>query len=167
MKPQRWPLHHSTHRGAPACGQHPSSRARGRARTGHRLVPVLLPLLLLAGCTSSDRSRSGPFEPYRIEIPQGNYIDQTMFNQLKPGMTREQVRFAMGTPLVADPFRNDRWEYVFHFKHPNGTIDRRRASVKFTADGKVESLSSDPLPAIDDGTDPALPGYRRSTGRFR
>ena len=123
-------------------------------------------LAAVTGCASQDRSRSGLFQPYRIEIPQGNYVDQSMFRQVKPGMTREQVRFALGTPLLTDPFRNDRWDYVFLFKHPDGSVDSRRASVLF-AEGKVASVEADALPDVDEGNDPALPGYRRKQGRYR
>lgn len=119
-----------------------------------------------AGCTSTDRSRSGPFSPYRIEVPQGNYVDQAMLSQVKEGMSRDQVRFALGTPLLVDPFRPDRWDYVFRFQHPNGEADLRRATV-FFADGRVAKIESDALPANDSGADPALPGYRRKQGRFR
>jgi outer membrane protein assembly factor BamE len=122
--------------------------------------------IALAGCASDDRSRSGLFEPYRIDVPQGNYVDQTMLGQIKPGMTPEQVRFALGTPLLIDPFRPERWDYVFRFQHPNGSADMRRATVFFEA-GKVARIEADALPASDDGSDPALPGYRRKQGRYR
>ncbi len=120
----------------------------------------------MAGCASSDRNTSGLFAPYRIDVPQGNYVDQTMLGQVKEGMSREQVRFALGTPLLIDPFRPDRWDYVFRFQHPNGTADLRRATV-FFAEGRVARTEADALPASDEGSDPALPGYRRKQGRFR
>jgi outer membrane protein assembly factor BamE len=119
-----------------------------------------------AGCASGDRSRSGLFQPYKVEVPQGNYVDQTMLGQLKPGMSREQVRFALGTPLLVDPFRPDRWDYVFRFQHPSGAVDLRRATV-FFAEGKVDRIDADALPVSDEGSDPALPGYRRKQGRNR
>ena len=135
-----------------------------------RPAPLLLAVVALAvasaGCTSTDRSRSGLFAPYRIDVPQGNYVDQTMLNQVREGMTRDQVRFALGTPLLVDPFRPDRWDYVFRFQHPNGSADLRRATV-FFADGRVAKVDSDALPVSDEGSDPALPGYRRKQGRFR
>ncbi|HYF57831.1 MAG TPA: outer membrane protein assembly factor BamE [Burkholderiaceae bacterium] len=131
-----------------------------------RLALLAAAALVLGGCASSDRSRSGPFTPYRIDIPQGNYVDQSMLSQVRTGMTREQVRFALGTPLLVDPFRTDRWDYVFRFQHPNGTADLRRATVHF-AEGRVARVEADALPASDDGTDPALPGFRRRQGRFR
>jgi len=125
-----------------------------------------LAALSAAGCASGDRSRSGLFEPYRIEVPQGNYVDQSMLAQVRPGMTPEQVRFALGTPLLIDPFRPDRWDYVFRFQHPNGSADMRRATVFFES-GKVARIEADALPASDDGSDPALPGFRRKQGRYR
>ncbi len=130
------------------------------------LFAVLAAALGGAGCASNDRSRSGPFQPYRIDVPQGNYVDQGMLDQVKPGMTPEQVRFALGTPLLVDPFRPERWDYVFRFQHPNGSADLRRATV-FFAGGRVERVEADALPASDEGSDPALPGFRRKQGRFR
>jgi len=135
-----------------------------------RLASLLLATaslaVAMAGCASSDRSTSGLFAPYRIDVPQGNYVDQTMLGQVKEGMSREQVRFALGTPLLIDPFRPDRWDYVFRFQHPNGAADLRRATV-FFAQGRVARIEADALPASDEGSDPALPGYRRKQGRFR
>ncbi len=49
---------------------------------------------------------------YRINIQQGNYLDQAAVNQIQEGMTRSQVRYLLGTPLVADPFEKDRWDYI-------------------------------------------------------
>ena len=54
--------------------------------------------------------------PYRMEIQQGNYVTQEMASQLKVGMTKEQVRFILGTPLIVDPFHNNRWDYVFRLE---------------------------------------------------
>lgn len=138
-----------------------------RLRRPLPLAPLAVLLAVaLAGCASDDaRGRSGLFQPYRIDVPQGNYVDQQMISQVKPGMSREQVRFALGTPLLVDPFRPDRWDYVFRFQHANGSADLRRATV-FFAEGRVDRIESDALP-VDDDSDPALPGYRRKQGRFR
>jgi len=129
-------------------------------------VLVLACTVALAACASSDRDRSGLFEPYRIGVPQGNYVDRAMLDQIRPGMTQDQVRFALGTPLLVDPFRPDRWDYVFRFQHPNGRADLRRATVHF-ADNRVDRIEADALPAANDGTDPALPGFQRRQGRNR
>lgn len=74
------------------------------------------------------------FAPYRIDVRQGNYIDESMLAQLKPGMTREQVRFVLGSPLVADVFRADRWDYVYRFKPGRGDARQRAISVFFVDD---------------------------------
>ncbi len=141
----------------------PPHRSRSVAAT---LCAVVL-AALSAGCAQGDpRQRSGIFSPYKIEVPQGNYVDMAMLRQVKEGMTRDQVRFALGTPLLVDPFRPDRWDYVFRFQHPNGSADVRRATV-FFAEGRVQQVTSDALPESDEGADPALPGYRRKQGRFR
>ncbi|MFT4100658.1 MAG: outer membrane protein assembly factor BamE [Burkholderiaceae bacterium] len=116
-------------------------------------------LLALGGCASKDNTRSGLFEPYRFDIPQGNYVTQEMLDQVKPGMSREQVRFALGSPLLNAAFRTDRWNYIYRFQHANGRADVRRVVV-FFADNNVERIEADPLPLRDDNDDPALPGYR-------
>jgi outer membrane protein assembly factor BamE len=90
-----------------------------RAGAGHdtgTLVPMQkpLPLLLLAalltGCSLGELRN--PFSVYRIDIPQGNIVNQEMVDQLQPGMNKRQVRFVMGTPLILDTFEPDRWDYL-------------------------------------------------------
>lgn len=120
---------------------------------------VLVTALALAGCSSTDKSRSGLLEPYRFDLPQGNYVTQDLLDQIKVGMTREQVRFALGSPLLVNGFRPDRWDYVFRYQHANGSADLRRVVILFD-DGRVKSIDADALPPRDDHTDPALPGYR-------
>ena len=73
-------------------------------------------------------------EPYRITIQQGNYISQEMVAQLKVGMTREQVRFVLGTPLLQDVFHADRWDYVFYRDVPGAKREQRNLSVVFEKD---------------------------------
>jgi outer membrane protein assembly factor BamE len=138
----------------------PRTAPRWAVGAGLALIAVAV-----AGCQSMfEKSSSGLFHPYRIDVPQGNYVDESSFELLKPGMTPEQVRFALGTPLLADPFHPDRWDYVFRYQFANGVAVLRRTSVYFK-DGKVERTVSDPLPGRDAADDPALPGYRRATGR--
>jgi outer membrane protein assembly factor BamE len=143
-----------------------ASRTVRHPRAHRRGVVALALAAGLAGCASDDRSRSGLLQPYRIEVPQGNYVDQSMLRQVQPGMTPDQVRFVLGTPLLRDPFRPDRWDYVFRFQHPNGSADLRRATVHF-AQGRVTQVEADALPETDEGSDPALPGFRRKQGRNR
>jgi len=103
----------------------------------HPMRFLMLPALvagsvLLAGC-SFDTLTSG-VDPYRIDVRQGNYVDQKMVSQLRKGMTRDQVRFVLGTPLVVDAFRQDRWDYVYLFRPGRGEELRRTISVFFVGD---------------------------------
>ena len=87
-------------------------------------------------------------KPYRIDIQQGNYLSQDMVSQLKKGMTREQVRFVLGTPLVTDIFHGDRWDYVFYRELQNGRKEQRNISVFFEED-KLVRVSGDVAPKAE------------------
>jgi outer membrane protein assembly factor BamE len=87
------------------------------------------------------------FAPYRIDVRQGNYVDDAMLAQLQTGMTREQVRFVLGTPLVADVFHSERWDYVHRFRSGrSGKVEQRAISVFFVNDklARVEGDTSPP-----------------------
>jgi outer membrane protein assembly factor BamE len=73
----------------------------------------------------------GIFTPYRITIQQGNFISQEMADQVKLGMTREQVRFLLGTALITDMFHADRWDYIFRLLKPSGELTTSRVTVFF------------------------------------
>lgn len=73
----------------------------------------------------------GTLNPFKIDIRQGNYVSQDMVAQLKPGQTKDQVRFILGTPLVVDTFHSDRWDYVYRFQPGRGTVEQRRLIVYF------------------------------------
>ena len=77
--------------------------------------------LLLGACALPDF-----MSPYRIDIQQGNYITQEMVSQLKPGMSKEQVRYVLGTPLVTDIFHAERWDYVYWREAPSGKRESRK-----------------------------------------
>ncbi|MBR0566317.1 outer membrane protein assembly factor BamE [Azoarcus sp. L1K30] len=96
------------------------------------LIPALAAISLLAGC--SFNSITDRITPYRIDVRQGNYVDQSMVAQLKRGMTRDQVRFVLGSPLVTDVFRTDRWDYVYRFRPGQGEVEQRVISVFFAGD---------------------------------
>ncbi|MFM8330715.1 MAG: outer membrane protein assembly factor BamE [Candidatus Methylumidiphilus sp.] len=93
---------------------------------------LLIACLALPACTDAIRI---PFV-YRIDIHQGNIYDQEMVDQLKPGMTKRQVAFVMGTPLLQDVYHNDRWDYVYS-NEPGG---EDRVEKKFTIHFKDEEL---------------------------
>lgn len=91
------------------------------------LLPVLL-VSLLAGCSNFK------IGPHRIDVQQGNSLDQESLARLKPGLSRSQVRFLLGTPLIVDPFRNDRWDYVYVFHRAGRLAEQKRVSLFFEGD---------------------------------
>jgi outer membrane protein assembly factor BamE len=99
------------------------------ATRGFRMAAVGMLLMSGAGCTVP--TQVAGVKPYRMEIQQGNFISQEMIGQLKQGMTKEQVRFALGTPLLTDIFHADRWDYVFYRDMPDGRREQRKVAVFF------------------------------------
>lgn len=85
------------------------------------------------------------FSPYRPMIQQGNFISQEMLVQLKEGMTRDQVRFVLGTPLLTDIFHANRWDYPFRLARGDGEVTSSRVVVYFE-DGKVARFEGGNLP---------------------
>jgi outer membrane protein assembly factor BamE len=96
--------------------------------------------LVLAGC-----SWTPSLGVYKLDINQGNYITQDQVDKLKVGQTRQQARFALGTPLVADPFHANRWDYVYEFTRQGRTLEHRRFTVYFV-DDKVARWEGDEMP---------------------
>jgi outer membrane protein assembly factor BamE len=86
------------------------------------------------------------FTPHKIDIQQGNVVTQDMVAKLKPGMSKSQVRFALGTPLVVDPFHNDRWDYVY-VQQKGGRVAEQRRIVVLFADDKLLRIDGDVVPA--------------------
>ena len=90
----------------------------------HVLFAAIL-ALLLSGCLSV----------YKVEVQQGNVVTQEMIDKLKPGMTPSQVRFVMGTPLIVDPFHQNRWDYYYYLRRSNETSgESQRVTVVFKND---------------------------------
>jgi outer membrane protein assembly factor BamE len=93
----------------------------------------------------------GFLTPYRIDIQQGNFVSREMVAQLKEGMQRkegvtpEQVRFVLGTPLLTDMFHANRWDYVFRLKKSTGEVIASRVSV-FFKDNRLVNIEGDTLP---------------------
>lgn len=103
---------------------------------------------LSAGCESLQRTDSflGFITPYRIDIVQGNAITKEQVAAVKPGMTRLQARDILGTPLIADPFHADRWDYIFTLRRPGTELQRRSVVVSFEGD-VVKSIDAPELPS--------------------
>jgi outer membrane protein assembly factor BamE len=99
-------------------------------------------LCLLCACS---RSYDGGFNApllHKIDIQQGNVIDQKMLNRLKPGMDKKQVKFIMGTPVLIDPFHSERWEYIYSFQKGGTVREQRHITLHFEND-KLAFISGD------------------------
>lgn len=105
-----------------------------------RILPLLLALALSA-CSGMPS-----LTPYKVEVQQGNYVTQDMVSKLKPGMTKDQVRYVLGTPLIEDPFHASRWDYVYLVDRGGKLLEERRLTVLFEGD-KLVRLEGDVVPA--------------------
>ncbi|GLR70600.1 outer membrane protein assembly factor BamE [Agaribacter marinus] len=101
-----------------------------------KLAAVLFAIILMTGCSNWI---------YRIDIPQGNFLDQKDVNQLRIAMTQEQVRFVLGNPVVEDSFDNNTWYYVYDMKRgmrKRGKDFRKELVLKFDS-GRLSSMTGD------------------------
>jgi len=116
------------------------------------LAAFVLSGLLLGGCSSVPRI----VNEYKIDIQQGNVLSQEMVSQLKPGQTRDQVRFLLGTPMVADIFHQQRWDYAYRFQSgATGQIESRRLSVYFDENGLLQRVDGNvDVATVDELTSP-------------
>ncbi len=112
--------------------------------TSHKFINIvsaaIISMALLPGCIV-----------HKVDIQQGNVITQKQLSALKVGMSKRDVRYILGTPLVVDPFHSDRWDYYYSFKQgSNKDFEKRRITVVFEEeklariDGDVASLKNDP-----------------------
>ena len=103
---------------------------------------LLVLSLLLTACSSSLPS----IKPYKMPIQQGNLVTSKMMMQLKPGMTKTQVRFVMGTPLISDSFHKDQWDYFYQMEKDGVIIEKRRVTLMFEKD-LLAKVKGDVIPA--------------------
>jgi outer membrane protein assembly factor BamE len=96
-------------------------------------VIFALSLLSLGGCSYY----KFPWV-YRINIEQGNIVDEDKLAQVKVGMSKSQVKFLLGSPLIVDTFNQSRWDYYYSFRTGKGKFDRARVTLNFSG----ESLAS-------------------------
>jgi outer membrane protein assembly factor BamE len=101
-----------------------------RSSTAPAIVALLLGLCM-AGCV------------YRVDVQQGNLLEYSDIQAVKAGMTRSQVRFLLGTPVVEDPFHEDRWDYIYYFRKGRGKRADRRWLIVFFDDERVTEIRRD------------------------
>jgi outer membrane protein assembly factor BamE len=107
------------------------------------VVSALAAALALAGCQSLQSSDSflSRLTPYKVEVVQGNVVTKEQAALAKPGMTRAQIRDVLGSPLLADPFHLDRWDYVFTIRRQGAEPQQRRIVVLFDGE-KLKSIDT-------------------------
>ncbi len=116
----------------------------GQTNRMHRTTIAMLALLVLAGCGV-----------HRIDIQQGNYLDAEQVAKIKPGMTKSQVRFVLGNPVLQDPFHSGRWDYVYYFQSGvTREVTHRRLIVWFEGDTVARTETQGEFDTPPDLVDP-------------
>ncbi len=95
----------------------------------HRIILALGIILILSACTSFRFPGV-----HRITIQQGNVVTQKMINQLKPGMTKGQIKFILGNPIVDDSFDRQRWDYIYTIQIGASPVLRKTLALYFVKD---------------------------------
>ncbi|WP_269531057.1 outer membrane protein assembly factor BamE [Chitinimonas sp. BJYL2] len=103
-----------------------------------RILLISLLLACLPACSY--------LTPYKLDVPQGNPLTADQVAKLKIGMTRAQVRFALGTPMLVDTFHGNRWEYQYYDSKDGKIRNNKRYSVQFDGD-RLISMGGETLPA--------------------
>ncbi len=106
----------------------------------------LLAAALLCGACTAPNWIPGSLKPYRPDVQQGNIITKDMVDQLRTGMTRDQVRFLLGTPMLSDVFHQDRWDYPYVLLRRRTNETQIRKLYVVFADGKLTRFESDAMP---------------------
>ena len=91
-------------------------------------IQIVLVSILLASCSSGHLPS---LTPYKVEVRQGNLITQDMRAKLKLGMTQDQVKLLLGSPLISDPFHADRWDYFYSLQQQGKVLDKQRLTLYF------------------------------------
>ena len=116
-----------------------------------KLLIAASTVALVAGCSTYDNLTqrvAQSITPYRITIVQGNFVSKEAASKMRVGMTRDEVKATLGTPLLTDMFHNDRWDYVFYFKRGStAVVQQRDFVVNFQGDTVASWSGADDLPS--------------------
>lgn len=112
---------------------------------------ILLSLVLISPLLSS-------CAPYKMDIRQGNFVAPEMREKLKPGMTRQQVRYLLGTPMIRDPFHENRWDYAYRLERAGKLVQQQNMTLYFEGDS---------LARIVDGGQPAETAPAKQEGQVK
>ena len=103
-------------------------------------LPILLSAAVI-GLSACSAERISNFPSYKLKVIQGNQLDARAVSSLQQGMSRDQVQLLLGTPLLRDPFHNDRWDYTYEISR-NGVVNQaetRNLTVWFENDRLVKA----------------------------
>ena len=100
---------------------------------------VIQTLVLVAGLVGLSACSSWA---YRIDIPPGSFLEQKDIDKLRVAMTKEQVKFVLGTPVASNAFDNDTWHYFYALKSGNGNHFEKQLIVEFK-DNKLQDIKGD------------------------
>ena len=117
-----------------------------------RLALVLAACAAVSACGTFDSATqrlAGVVTPYKVEVVQGNFVSKEQVEAVKPGMSRQQVRDILGTPLLTSVFHSDRWDYVFTLKRQGVQAQERKLAVFFKGD-VMERVVGDEMPSEAD-----------------
>lgn len=118
--------------------------------------PTTILLALFCVACGSYSANIPTIKPYKMDIQQGNVVTAKMMMQLRPGMSKSQVRFIMGTPLLIDSFHPDHWNYFYQMRKDGKVIEQRRVILEFEGDA-LARVRGDVIPAGNDTTATAAP----------
>ncbi|KOO07133.1 outer membrane protein assembly factor BamE [Vibrio hepatarius] len=107
------------------------------------LIAVPLAMSTLTGCSLLEKL------VYRIDINQGNYIEQEAVDTLKFGMTKEQVRYVMGSPMLVENGYPDTWYYIYHRTEGHSDPEQKNLIVNFNSNGQLVEVSGDYQPSAE------------------
>lgn len=117
------------------------------------IIPLIFISILLSACGSAVPK----MKPFKMDIQQGNVVTSKMLLQLRPGMTKSQVKFIMGTPLIVDSFHSNRWDYFYQMRQSGKVIEQRRVILDFEKELLVR-VRGDVVPQGTPGAEPAKDG---------
>ncbi|MFM2484415.1 outer membrane protein assembly factor BamE [Celerinatantimonas yamalensis] len=100
------------------------------------IISALLATSVLSGCSQLNKL------VYKIDIPQGNFVEQKDVNQLHVGMSPAQVKYLMGTPMLVDAFTPNQWYYIYRYQVGNGKLTQKKLIATFK-NNKLQSIRGD------------------------
>jgi outer membrane protein assembly factor BamE len=111
-------------------------------------ISIIVISLLLASCSW--------LVPHKLEIRQGNLITPEMLARVKVGMTQQQVKTLLGTPLLNDPLHSNRWDYIYRFSQEGKLIEEKRMSLYFESDSlkRIDDATPEKIPAKSEAVEP-------------